>query len=760
MNMGLSIQMPVIPGSVLTGNRIIPLAGNAGGVGGSQFQPTGFIGSSIIQPRDPFFGGVAQQEQMMGLASIIAQTISMVMMNVMGMIGAGGQTGGNFFNGIPGGGGIPNIPQGGGFFPGGGIPNIGAPNIGFPNIGIPNTGFPVQGGGISGGPTVAPGAGVNTTRPQLSMDDLTDFVLAGSEGGTVQTQERIDSRFSRPGSRLSATGQDQFDGFVALAYSAQFKAAANGADLDVVFNPGDDVNTVAQNIFLSQNLQLNPEAQLLADVAATFRGTLDGKPNTYVNTQVPGLLDKWVQDGILDADAVATQLAENPGIGSQQDDVSSIGKGLVWAINQVDDKATRDTMLNDIFDFQNLTPNSPSGVIAAEDAQDYIRAIQVVQSGTLNALGNQFNTGVQTSRPEGTPMNLLANGVSTTGQVDPNSLYAQLKNDPEVAALNAQETQRLINEGKLDPNGDVEIDAFDRALLHRFGNALATGTDAIDAQGGVQEKSAMEELIIEKSREIERERNANGVETDRSFYEMYFTLHQKLTGSDLSSLLEQKQFGAVTQGDNPVIEGVAARQQAIANNGVSSDQLLWWAEWAHDVMDGEADMNAFVAGVMGPQLTGINDPSLSDFSLRMDMADNGLIDASFYNSSGVVDDFITGAILGTSATTGPTRASAQQRSVQAGLNNGLNMNQIMSNMSLNVTQGFRDLSMGIQSGASMMVRQIMDNPGAAIASVGGIAAATAVCPWLGGLGLAGTAAMAGQQLLQGNLQGNMQASVA
>jgi hypothetical protein len=118
---------------------------------------------------------------------------------------------------------------------------------------------------------------------------------------------------------------------------------------------------------------MTPEAEVLSKVAAVYRGT----GSLYNNPALQQLLVKWGR----------TDIAEQPGVGNPLGDVQSIG-GVVQALNEEKDPAIRQAWLQDIFDFANNSPSSPSG--AVPDVANYQFAIEYVKGGQLNALLNRY----------------------------------------------------------------------------------------------------------------------------------------------------------------------------------------------------------------------------------------------------------------------------------------------------------------------------------------------------------------------------------
>lgn len=229
---------------------------------------------------------------------------------------------------------------------------------------------------LANGPA-AVGTSPDGTTPAniFTANDYQNFILAGSNGGTTQTAEKIDPRFSDPNSRFGnpALPNDQFRAAVAGMYANQFKAYALG--LNGAFKPGDDIKQISNNLVTAQNTPMTAEAELLSKVAASYRGT----GSLYNNPALQQLLVKWGR----------ADIAGQPNVGDPSGDVQSIG-GIVKALNEEQNPAVRQAWLQDIFDFAGNTPNSPSG--AVPDLANYQFAVNYVRNGQFSQLLNAYNS--------------------------------------------------------------------------------------------------------------------------------------------------------------------------------------------------------------------------------------------------------------------------------------------------------------------------------------------------------------------------------
>jgi hypothetical protein len=240
---------------------------------------------------------------------------------------------------------------------------------------------------------------------QFSKDDALNYILGSTQGGKITQEASIFSSYANPNSRFANIGDtNEFDAVVAKVYASQFAGYAAG--IDVVYNPGDKINTIADNIAQSQQLynQLTPEAQLFADVASVYRGDFGNRGN-YNHSVMKDLLVSWGRQDIANQSLVGVDGA----------DAQTIG-GIVKALNEEKDPATRQTWLQQIFDFSNNTPSSPSG--AVPNISDYQNAINLVQSGAIDKLMENYNSGIGTTGPVSTSNNSQPDvSANTTGSL-------------------------------------------------------------------------------------------------------------------------------------------------------------------------------------------------------------------------------------------------------------------------------------------------------------------------------------------------------
>ena len=124
---------------------------------------------------------------------------------------------------------------------------------------------------------------IPASQIQLNHNDLVNYFLAGSPGGTSGTVEVIEGKYAKPDSRFANAGPNEFDAVIAQAYAGQFKAYVLG--LDVVVNPGDNVDTLSNNLMQALQTSFTPEAEVLAKVASVYRGTCPEAP-VFITTRL------------------------------------------------------------------------------------------------------------------------------------------------------------------------------------------------------------------------------------------------------------------------------------------------------------------------------------------------------------------------------------------------------------------------------------------------------------------------------------------
>jgi len=634
------------------------------------------------------------------------------------------------FGGLPMGGMAGMMPFGVGGFPVGfgGMPGLGG--AGFGAV----TGM----GGIPGGvpgQAIAPTAGSAAPAVQLGQDDFVDFLLAGSRGGTAGTDELIESRFARPGSRFSQAGNNEFQAVIASAYSSQFKAFALG--LDAVFAPGKDVNQLAANISRAQSSQFTPEADLLSKVAAVYRGNLTGV-NRYNNQALQQVLVRWGRQ----------DLASQPGVGST--DVESIGS-VIKALNEQPNPQIRQAWLQDIFDFQNNSPSSPSG--AVPNVREYQDAINIVRSGTLDRLLGNYQQGIRTDGPVEVPVTqgvVVPNGANVAptgaqglpgGQPGP---AARQHPDVDFRQLNNAQRTQMSN-----------LTDRERAVVHLWGRQMIAkgGQDGgilltvmEDVQRGQASGSvSVQPAEVQLAQELLQRDNAEfggvtGKNLDREFFRIMRDkfgepeLEARYGNSPIFFAAHDPNGAAARLPDEFPVDSPQWEAAMSRRSGLNSFENGVLRLWGHDILDGGVDGSILAFTMLGGDKAldrGMN-RGVVDALLKADAAD-GRVDGSSLKSS--FRDVMDKLYLG------PTQpgASAERTFRDAeirGQSMGLTLQQMGQNMQL-----------GAEAALGVARDFVQNHPIITAGAAGGMMAATGVCPFLGGLAAGGAGVAMGQQFL-------------
>jgi hypothetical protein len=613
------------------------------------------------------------------------------------------------------------------------------------------------------------------------MDDLVNYILAGSKGGTATTDQGIDARFSNPNSRFANAGANEFDAVVAKAYASQFKAYALG--LNVVFNPGDNPQVAANNILIGQSTPMTPEAELIAQVAATYRGDF-GHAATYNNPALKQLLVSWGR----------TDIANQALVGVA--DVQSIG-GVVKALNEQPDPAIRQKWIQQIFDFQNNSPSSPSG--AVPDLPDYQVAVAMVKNGNINQLLNNYLTGVKTSGPVNISLQVQPSTVSTTpapaasnntftfpgfppgfligGNVNmapsPAPFSFGVPQSPIQPAQPAQPTPVAkqpvpvgtqpatqantlatpdINQGvdfhqlPTDQRAQFGLSDRDRAILHLWGRqVISKGFE----DGGIYfnvlqteptrfqpaETALIQELAGKEQAEFG---GINGKELDKAFFDLMQRMHPG-EAIDTSKWLNAPARFAT--GPVNIVSDLGALQQ---QTGLSTFDQAVMRLWGHEPLlnGGRSDGSILAYTIGNPNsLDSMANAANGGQNVNIDSIAQALLQDDF-TSDGVRNGdslrFAFGQVLNHIylGAPDPTQQTVDVNAQQKAAQNGRTPAQIG-----------RDVQQGVVQAMADAANMIKDHPLISAASVGGIAAASAICPFLGGLAVGGAGIAAGQSII-------------
>lgn len=588
----------------------------------------------------------------------------------------------------------------------GGVSNV-------PGMTLPGTNRPGSTTPIGNMPNTQP------VKPTLTQDDLVNFVLAGSRGGTTTTDQAIDGRFANPNSRFAQAGANEFDAVVAKAYAAQFKAYALG--LNVVFNPGDNPQTTANNIMTGQMTTMKPEAELLAHVAATYRGDFGGA-SVYNNPALKQLLVSWGR----------SDLANQPLVGVT--DVQSVGS-VIRALNEQPDPTIRQTWLQQIFDFQNNTPSSPSGAVPS--LPQYQVAVAMVKNGILDQLIVNYQNGVKTSGPIN--LNATPGGTTQPGNTTPPTNTISTPDiDRNIAFQTLSKEQR----------SQIGLSDRDRAIIHLWGRqVISRGFQ----DGGIYfnvlqtepnrftpaEKDLIQQLATQEQAEFG---GITGKALDREFFALMQRMNPEVT-PDVSKWLNAPARASL--GPVNIVSDLNTLQQ---QTGLSEFDQAVLRLWGHEPLfnGGKIDGSILAYTIGNPNaLDNSANPSNKGQNVTVDGVAQALLNADFA-SDGVRNGdslrFAFGRVLdhiylgAADPTVDTIQANAQQKAAQ----NGRSLQQISQDVQQGMTQALAD--------AASMVK---DHPIIAAASIGGVAAATAICPFLGGLAIGGAGIAAGQAFMNG-----------
>lgn len=600
---------------------------------------------------------------------------------------------------------------------------------GLPSLPGMGAGAPAPAAPVAPSAPMAPAAPAAKGSPPLTMDDLVNYVLAGSKGGKSGTDEGIDGAFADPNSRFANAGANEFDAVVAKAYAAQFKAYALG--LNAAFEPGKTtVQEVAANIFKAQSTQMTPEAELLAQVAATYRGDF-GNASAYNNPVLKQLLISWGR----------TDLASKPLVGLT--DVQSVGS-VIQALNEQPDENVRKAWLQDIFDFANNTPVSASG--AVPNVKEYQTAITLVRSGTIDQLINNYNNGIRTSGP------VSMAGTAGTPNLPPAPAPAPqpaLPSPPPIPqnTLATPDVDRNIDFHLLDANqrGQVGLSDRDRAILHLWGRQVISrgfqdGGIYLNVLDGTRNfTQAEKDLVAQLSAQEQAEFGGiTGKGLDREFFALMQRLHPERVIDTSKWLNTPARFA---QGPVNISSDINVLQQ---QTGLSRFDQGVLRLWGHEPLlnGGRIDGSYLAYSIANPNsldsagnsANGGQDVNVDDIAqqlLELDFTSDGVRngDSLSFAFGRVLDHIYLGA---NEDNMNVVAANAQQKATA----NGRSAQQIGQDIQQGVAQAMAD--------AANMVK---DHPLLTAASIGGIAAASAICPFLGGLAVGGAGIAAGQALL-------------
>lgn len=566
----------------------------------------------------------------------------------------------------------------------------------------------------------------------LNNNDLLNYVLAGSKGGTVNPDGAIFGQYADQNSRFAQAGANEFDAVVAKTYTAQFKGYALG--LDSVFTPGQDTpQKIANNLETALNTQMTPEAELISKVAAVYRGDLGGR-GAYNNAALGQLLTKWGRQDI----------AAQPGVG--QTDIESIG-GVVKALNEEQNAAIRQAWLQDIFDFKNNTPNSPSG--AVPDTKKYQDAINVVQSGTLDKLLDNYGKGIKTngpvtgSTPTG-PGNAENPSTPTTPSAD---VSKQVQNELSNPAIAKNTDFTKLNNAQRTEMGLTDTD---RAILHLWGrqmNERGKQNGDVYLNGGFTPKET--ELIkVWKEQEMKEFGHINGSKLDEAF----FDLNDRMEGLAPGTTASQYAGRQLHQSSGQKINLENSLTTNAQNGGLSAYEQGVLRLWGHQPLYSNGVVDGSILGYTIGNEKAL-DSNTNSVGNGVDNVARSLLEADFMTDGTRNGDTLRGSfddvmdkLYGIDAnrngrlgiTENQVRTDAMGRLQQRAAAAGSTVQQAMS-----------DVGAGVKDAITNAGSFVKEHPVISAVGAGGVAAATAVCPFLGGLAVGAAGLGAAHKMING-----------
>lgn len=617
---------------------------------------------------------------------------------------------------------------------------------------------------VNNNPTVSGGYGgygvpttptpSNPTTPlntSLNVNDLTNYVLGQTQGGTAGVDENISSVFMQPDSRLANAGANEFDAVVAQAYTSQFKGYALG--LPVAYTPGGDVsiNEVANNLSIGQSTPMTPEAETLSKVAAIYRGEFGGV-GRYDNNALKNLLSSWGRDDI----------ANQPGVGHPQGDVQSIG-GVVKALNEEPSGDVRQSWLQQIFDFQGGTSTSPSG--AVPQAPEYQYAIDMVNSGTYDQLLDNYNNDVKTygpmpnptQPPADQPTNPTNPTVPDTGNENPTNPTTPTNptdpTNPTTPDLGQQVDSEIQNPGvdkninirqlNSDQRDAIGVNARDRAVIHMWGRqmnerGMQNGDYYLLNNGGgagAEEAKLIQEF---RAQEMAQFGHINGSALDEAFFEVNDRLHG-LDAGTTSTMYAGRELHQSSGIPITLRNDIDANQ---AQGGLSQFEQATLRLWGHQTIISQDGIDGSVLGYTIGNANAL-DSNVNSTGNAIDAEARTLLEADLLGDgvrngdslrAGFIDvmDKVYGIDGDQNGRIGITEeqitADATAQASQRAANAGVSFNQIVS-----------QAKNGVESAIKEGVGFVKDHPALAVAGGAGLVAATAACPFLGGLAVGGAA---------------------
>ncbi|HEY9687075.1 MAG TPA: hypothetical protein V6C52_08890 [Coleofasciculaceae cyanobacterium] len=600
---------------------------------------------------------------------------------------------------------------------------------------------------------------------------MVNYILGQSHSGTTAAgvDDKIFGAYMQQDSKFAQAGANEFDGAIAKAYTAQFKGYAMG--LNVAYKPGDNMDEIAANLEKGQATKMTAEAETVANVAAIYRGDLSGG-GAYDNPALKKLVASWGRQDI----------ANQPGMGDG--DIQSVG-GTVKALNEEPDPAKRQAWLQQIFDFQNNSPNSPSGAVPQSGLVNYQKAISLYRNGTVDQLANNYSQGIKTNGPVQVP-NVPGGAGNGTGGVTggtqdagnvPGGAGNGTGNVPGATTTDANgnpaatpDVNRNTNfhATPIDQRSQLGLNDRDRAIDHLWGrqviskgfqdgsvykNVLDDMAKPADQRQYKAEEHKLVQQLVAKEAGLQDPNAVNSQVLDqnkaringKALDQELFGLMQRVNPGQNIDTSRWMNAPAHAWDGNPInqIDDINLLQQQTGLNKFDQGVLRLWGHepllnggkidgsvLAYTIGNANAlDNQGLSFGRVGGNPTSVDD--VASGLLKADLASDGVRNGDSLRSSfgQVLDKVYLGA-------QGPTLEGVQQLAEQKGAANGRSVQQMQQDSEQGMVQALADSA-----------KFVKDHPIISTMAVGGIAAATAVCPFLGAMGAGAAGIMAGQQMM-------------
>lgn len=282
----------------------------------------------------------------------------------------------------------------------------------------------------------------------------------------------------------------------------------------------------------------------------------------------------------------------------------------------------------------------------------------------------------------------------------------------------------------------------DRAVLHLWGRQMIAkgfqdGGILLTVQETIQKGANDGSVVVNKGEAdltqelIAKDMQKYGGITGKSLDEEFFRVTQKITGKDLSQRYANAPVrfadGPAKLPGNLAVDSPEWEQALEKQNGLNQFENAVLRLWGHNpVFTGKIDGAILPFTLNNPNSLdkGMNKSDVNAL-LKADLASDGILNGDSLSTS--FDDVLDKLYLGQGGTSvAKVNADAQATAAK--------LNRTPQDIAKSTTQG-------VQSAIQNVGKMMKDHPVITGMAVGGMMAATAVCPFLAGLG-AGTAGVA------------------